>query len=70
MWESNGPIYVPSAFQHVAWINFETVALSFVLVLLAKPRMSVPLAVIDLISDKKRVKSRVTRAAFEFLHYQ
>lgn len=68
LWESNGPIYVPSAFQHVAWISFETVALSFVLAMLAKPKMRVPQAIVDLLADPKRVKSPVTRAAFEFLH--
>jgi hypothetical protein len=67
MWESNGPIYVPAAFHHVAWILSETIALSFVFALLAKPTMDVPAAVVELISDRKRVKSRATRAAFEFL---
>jgi hypothetical protein len=68
MWESNGPIYVPTAFQHVTWIHFETIALSFVLALLAKPKMEIPQAIIELIADKKRVRSRVTRAAFSFLY--
>lgn len=68
MWESNGPTYVPSAFQHVAWINFETIALSFALAMLAKPSMHVPKAVVDLVADQERVKSRITPAAFAFLH--
>jgi hypothetical protein len=67
MWESNGPIYVPAAFRHVAWIHFETIALAFVLGLLAKPKMEVPTTVVQLMADKKRVRSRVTRAAFEYL---
>jgi hypothetical protein len=66
--KSNGPIYVRSAFNHVAWVHFETIGLCFLLVLLARPRMRLPPSVIDLFADVKRVKSRVTRAAFESLY--
>jgi hypothetical protein len=38
MRESNGPIYVASAFKHVAWMQFETLGLCFVLLLIARPR--------------------------------
>ena len=65
---SNGPIYVRSAFRHVAWMHFETIGLCYVLVLLARPAATIPRAVIDLFDDVARVKSRVTRAAFESLH--
>lgn len=67
MRKSNGPIYVRSAFNHVSWIYFETFALCFVLVLLARPKTSIPQAVTDLFMDLKRAKSRVTRAAFQIL---
>lgn len=68
MRESNGPIYVRSAFNHVAWMQFETLGLCFVLLLLARPKTSLPSAAIDLFRDAERLKSRVTRAAFEILH--
>jgi hypothetical protein len=66
--KSNGPVYVRSAFNHVAWVHFETIGLCFLLVLLARPGTRVPPAVVDLFADVKRVKSRVTRAAFQSLY--
>ncbi|HXR39202.1 MAG TPA: hypothetical protein VN776_08915 [Terracidiphilus sp.] len=66
--KSNGPIYVRSAFNHVAWVQFETIGLCFLLVLLARPGMRVPPVVVDLFADVKRVRSRVTRAAFQSLY--
>jgi hypothetical protein len=65
---SNGPIYVASAFNHVAWMQFETVGLCFVLVLLARPKQRLSEPALELFRDVKRVKSKVTRAAFEFLY--
>jgi hypothetical protein len=67
--ESNGPIYVRSAFNHVAWVHFETVGLCFMLVLLARPKMLLPQPAVDLLNDPARLKSRVTRAAFEYLRH-
>jgi len=69
MRESNGPIYVRSAFNHVAWVHFETIGLCFVLVLLARPKMRLPKTALDLLNDPARVKSRVTRTAFEYLQH-
>jgi hypothetical protein len=66
--DSNGPIYVGSAFKHVAWMQFETLGLCFVLVLLARPKQVLPEPAIELLHDMGRMKSRVTRAAFEFLY--
>ena len=66
---SNGPIYVGSAFDHVVWMRFETMGLCFVLVLLARSGARVPTAAIELFGDPARVKSRVTRAAFEALYH-
>jgi hypothetical protein len=65
--ESNGPIYVESVFKHVAWMHFETIALAYVLALIARPKMRVSPKVRALFEDTDRVKSRVTRAAFEQL---
>lgn len=65
MRESNGPIYVGSAFKHVAWMHFETLGLCFVLLLIARPKERLPEPAVKLFHDVKRVKSRVTRAAFE-----
>jgi hypothetical protein len=44
--ESNGPIYVKSAFNHVAWIHFETIAVAYVLAIIARPKMRVSPATI------------------------
>lgn len=68
MRESNGPIYVNSAFNHVAWMQFEVMGLCLVLLLIARPKQHLPAPAIELLEDVKRVKSRVTRAAFEFLY--
>jgi hypothetical protein len=68
MRESNGPIYVASAFKHAAWMQFETLGLCFVLVLIARPKQRLPEVVVELFEDVKRLESRVTRAAFEFLY--
>jgi hypothetical protein len=67
MRESNGPIYVGSLFNHVAWMQFETLGLCFVLLLIARPKQPLSEPVIELFRDGERLKSRVTRAVFEFL---
>ena len=66
--KSHGTIYVRSAFNHFAWIQFETLGLCFVLLLIARPKQRLPEVVVELFKDVKRFKSRVTRAAFEFLY--
>ncbi len=68
MRKSNGPIYVGSLFKHVAWMQFETLGLCFALVLIARPKQPLPEPAVELFRDVKRLKSRVTRAAFEFLY--
>lgn len=70
MRQSNGPIYVRSVFNHVAWTQFETLGLCLVLVLLARPKLKLPKSAVDLLNDPARVKSRVTRAAFGYLTKQ
>jgi hypothetical protein len=67
MRKSNGPIYVKSAFNHVAWMQFETLGLCFVLLLIARPKQRLPEPARELFRDVKRLRSRVTRAAVEFL---
>jgi hypothetical protein len=67
---SNGPIYVRSVFNHMAWVQFETFGVCFLLVLLARPKQRLPKPAIELFHDVKRVKSRATRAAFELLYAQ
>jgi hypothetical protein len=68
MRKSNGPIYVRSAFNHVAWMQFETLGLCLVLLLIARPKQVLPEPAVELFRDVKRVRSRVTRAAFGFLY--
>lgn len=65
--QSNGPIYVASAFRHIAWMHFETFGVCFVLLLLARPKRHLPTPVVELFGDPERIKSRATRAAFQFL---
>lgn len=67
MRKSNGPIYVRSAFKHVSWIEFEAIALCYVLVLLARPNLPTPTPIQALFEDSTRAKSRVTRAAYQRL---
>jgi hypothetical protein len=68
MRNSNGPIYVRSAFNHSAWIQTETLGLLFVLLLIACPAIRFDQKVIDLFADLSKVKSSVTRGAFQVLH--
>jgi hypothetical protein len=67
--ESNGPIYVRSAFNDVSWMQFETIGLCSVLFLLARQNANIPQSVTCLFEDAKRVRSRVTRAAFYALYH-
>jgi len=68
MRNSNGPIYVPRAFHHSMWIQTEIMGLLFVLVLIANPNTRFDQIVVDLFADTSKVKSPVTRAAFQILH--
>jgi hypothetical protein len=68
MRKSNGPTYVPSAFNHSIWIQTETMELLFVLVLIANPNIRFNQIVVDLFVYPSKVKSRVARAAFKILH--
>lgn len=64
---SNGPIYVPKAFNHSASIQWEVFALSFVFLVLARPKVKLPPEAVELLKDATRVKSEMTRAAFKHL---
>jgi len=66
--QSNGPIYIRLAFEHVSWIQFETVGLCFVLLLLTRPKAKLPAPLLELFEDTKRLRSRVTRESFHLLH--
>jgi hypothetical protein len=68
MRKSNGPIYVPSAFNYSMRIQTETIGLLFVLLLIATPSARFNRVVVDLFADTSKVTSRVTRAAFQILH--
>ena len=67
MRKSNGPIYVRSAFTHVAWIQSEVLAVCYVLALCARPTLPAPKPILELFENQDRAKSRVTRAAFQRL---
>jgi hypothetical protein len=66
--QSNGPIYVESVFNHVSWIQFETLGLCFVLLLIARPGARLSRSAVELFKDVKRVKSRTTRAAYKVIY--
>jgi hypothetical protein len=65
---SNGPIYVGSVFKHVSWIQSETLGLCFVLFLIARPGATLPRDAVELFKDVKRVRSKVTRAAYKSIY--
>jgi len=48
-------------------MHFETLGLFFVLLVLARPTMILPVSVTELFGDVERVKSKAPRAAFQFL---
>jgi hypothetical protein len=50
------------------WLQTETLALLFVLLLIAKPGTRLNPIVTDLFANKTLVKSQVARAAFAILH--
>jgi hypothetical protein len=68
MRKSNGPIYVPKAFNNSISIQTETLGLLFVLILIANPNTRFNQSVKDLFANRSKVKSRVTRTAFRILH--
>lgn len=68
MQQSNGPVYREDAFKFCIWLETEVLALLFVLLLVAKPGIRLNPIVAELFADSRRVKSRVTRAAFRILH--
>jgi hypothetical protein len=69
MRKSNGPIYVPRAFNHSIRMQTETIGLLFVLLLIGKPNTRFNQIVMNLFADRSKIKSRVTRAAFRILHH-
>ena len=62
---ATAPSYVRSVFDHVSWMQFEVFALCFVLFLIARPAVGLPQTSGEPVADVGRVKSRVTRTAFE-----
>lgn len=68
MRQSNGPVYREDAFKHCLWLQTEILGLLFVLLLIARPGTRFANVVTDLFKDKAKVKSRVTRTAFQILH--
>lgn len=47
MWASNGPIYVPGAFQLTASLYAETLTFCYILIKLAKPQLTLPEEIIE-----------------------
>lgn len=68
MRQSNGPVYREPAFRRSMWLQVETMALLFILMLIAKPGTRFSPTVAALLGNKSKVQSRVTRAAFRILH--
>jgi hypothetical protein len=64
---SNGPIYVPKAFNHAARVQWEVFAVSFVFLVIARPKTKLPPEAAELFVDRTRLKSKITRAAFKHL---
>jgi len=68
MRKSTGPIYAPTAFNYSMEMQAEIIGLLFVLLLIANPNTRFNRVVVDLFADTSKIKSRVTRAAFQVLH--
>ena len=64
---ATGRSHVASAFKHVTWMQFETLGFCFVLLRIARPKQCLPEVAVELFDDLNRVRSRVTRAAFQFV---
>ncbi len=72
MWQSNGPVCVPEAFELTAEMYFETSALCFILVKLGKPNLNLPQSALQLfepdrIYPMEEKACEIARVAYEFI---
>jgi hypothetical protein len=67
MWESNGPVFSPKAFTRFAAAFFETAALCFLMVKMARPRFSLPEKAKEIWELKLVLPSRIAVSAREIL---
>lgn len=68
MWEgSNGPVYVPSSFGRVFALYLQTVAVSWILLKLARPKFNLPTSAKHLFHSKTVRPSKVAMHSYEFL---
>ena len=65
--ESNGPAYTPSSFHMVYALYLDTMALSYVLVKLAKPTFMLPRKARQLLQSSKVRPSKVAAYSYKFL---
>ena len=68
MWQSNGPVYVPDAFVLNAEMYFQTSALCFILVKLARPDFVLPQAALQLFGSDRIRPMKIARVAYEYLY--
>jgi hypothetical protein len=67
LWESNGPVFSPTAFTRLAAKFFETAALCFLMVKTARPKFSLPRKAAGLWSSKIIRPSRIAVQCREIL---
>jgi hypothetical protein len=67
MWESNGPVFSPTAFTRLGTAFFETAALSFLMVRMARPRFLLPEKAKEIWDSKIIQPSRIAIRSREIL---
>jgi hypothetical protein len=67
MWQSNGPIYVPRAFQITASLFSDVSALSYLLIKLARPDFTLPKDIRKLFQSYRRLKENIAYEAYRYL---
>ncbi|MGA2591537.1 MAG: hypothetical protein ABSH32_16580 [Bryobacteraceae bacterium] len=68
MWESNGPVFSPTAFTKLAASFFETAALCFLMVKMGRPRFSLPERAREIWDSKVIRPSRIATLSRDILY--
>lgn len=67
MWQSNGPVYVPDSFIRTATMQFETYALCYSLVKLARANFSLPEDALQLFQSESVRPMKIAYATYSYL---
>jgi hypothetical protein len=73
MWNSNGPIYVPKAFNYSAALYLQTAALGFIVIKLGRPDFNLPQAASQVFGSEAEgltiLPMKIARVAYEYLFF-